>query len=64
MALIEQQLAADLVDLRLQMSLGTEYVRAVDLERALQRHLDHEQGWRLVIAANAAMVGYTPKVET
>ena len=64
MALIERDISEDLVELRLQMSLGTEYVRAVDLERALQRHLDCEQAWRLVIAANAAIVGFDPKAET
>lgn len=49
MALVEQTLAEQLVDLRLAMSTGTEYVRADDLERALQHHLDREQWWRTEI---------------
>ena len=64
MALIEKDIADELVDLELAISLGTEYVRAVDLRAALRRHLDCEQAWRLVIAANAAIVGFEPKAET
>ena len=53
MATIEKDLADNLVELRLQMSLGTEYVRAGDLEAALRRHLDREQHWRTIVAETA-----------
>ena len=64
MALIEKTLADELVDLRLQMSLGTAFVPAADLERALQRNLDLEQAHRFAAAAVAAIVGFEPKAET
>ena len=63
MALIEKDIADDLVDLRLAMSTGTEYVKAADLEAALRRHLDREQHWRSVVAETAAVVGFAAKVE-
>jgi WhiB family transcriptional regulator, redox-sensing transcriptional regulator len=46
MALIEKALADDLVDLRQQQALGTEYVPIGDLIAAKQAHLEREQWWR------------------
>lgn len=49
MALIEQQLATELVDLREQEALGTQYTPIGDHIAALQRHLECEWGWRASI---------------
>lgn len=46
MAIIEQQLAEQLIDLRAQQALGTEYVHIGDLIATAQRHLDREQELR------------------
>ena len=61
MALIEKDIADDLIALRQAMSLGTEYVRADDLEKALQRHLDAEQHWRTLHAWADAVTNSTVK---
>ena len=63
MALIEKALADDLVDLRLAISLGHDYVPAADLERALQRHLEDAQRNRAIIAETAAVVGYQARTD-
>jgi len=46
MALIEKDIADELVALRSAMALGHTYVDATDLDAALQRHLEREQWWR------------------
>ena len=46
MALIEQQLADMLIDLRAQQALGTEYVPIVDMIDCAQQHLEREQELR------------------
>lgn len=46
MAIIEQQLAEQLVDLRAQQALGTEYAPIAELIACAQRHLDREQELR------------------
>ena len=63
MALIEKDIADDLIALRLSMTLGTEYVKAADLERALQRHLEDAQRNRAIIAETAAVVGYQARTD-
>ncbi len=46
MALIEQQLADMLIDLRAQQALGTEYVPIVEMIDVAQQHLEREQELR------------------
>ena len=59
MALIERDLAADLVDLRQQEHLGTGFVPIADLIAAKQAHLDREQWWRGQMGRMADMVEAT-----
>jgi hypothetical protein len=59
MALIEKALADDLVDLRQQQALGTEYVPIGDLIAAKQAHLEREQWWRGQMGRMAEMVEAT-----
>lgn len=49
MALIEKQIADQLIGLRAAIALGHDYTPAGDLETALQNHLDREMWWRAQI---------------